>query len=181
MADTTTSGSAPHAPSGVYTHSVAHSYAENIKHSRTNFLVLLLAQFYCLITIETTQDAALLSNATTQKLPILETTIGVETFYIIAPTILLIVFFHFQIHLKSFFTTMVQAARREGRDPVDLVDTYPWFITSSMTRRYAAGSQNETGFSSWFEYVAGLIFGWYSTAIVCFMFWARYLRCMIGM
>ena len=159
----------------IYTQGVAHSYAENIKHSRTNFFVLLIAQLYCLITIETTQDAALLSNATTQKLPILETTIGIETFYIIAPALLLIIFTHFQIHLKSFFSSMVQAARNEGRDPVTLVDNYPWFITSSMTRRFAAGVKNESGFSSWFEYCAGLIFGWYSTALVCFMFWARYL------
>lgn len=155
--------------------SAAHSYSENIKHSRTNFFVLLLAQLYCLITIETTQDAALLSNANTQKLPILETAIGIETFYIIAPAIVLIIFFHFQIHLKSFFTSMVQLARAEGRDPIALVDTYPWFITSSMTRRYAAGVENESGFSSWFEYVAGLLFGWYSTAIISIMFWARYL------
>lgn len=155
--------------------SAAHSYSENIKHSRTNFFVLLLAQLYCLITIETTQDSALLSNANTQKLPILETAIGIETFYIIAPIILVIIFFHFQIHLKSFFTSMVQLARAEGRDPVSLVDTYPWFITSSMTRRYAAGVDNDSGFSSWFEYFAGLIFGWYSTAVICIMFWARYL------
>ncbi|MCI4664728.1 MAG: pentapeptide repeat-containing protein [Neomegalonema sp.] len=159
----------------IYTQGVAHSYAENIKHSRTNFFVLLIAQLYCLITIETTQDAALLSNATTQKLPILETTIGIETFYIIAPLLLLVIFVHFQLHLKSFFSSMVQAARHEGRDPVQLVDNYPWFITSSMTRRYAAGVKNDSGFASWFEYAAGLIFGWYSTALVCFMFWARYL------
>ena len=101
----------------IFNQGVAHSYSENIKHSRTNFFVLLIAQLYCLLTIEATQDAALLSNATTQKLPILETTIGIETFYIIAPLVLLIIFIHFQIHLKSFFSSMGAGRPRRRARP----------------------------------------------------------------
>lgn len=154
---------------------ISHSYAENVRHSRNNFFVMLLAQFYCLITIETTQDAALLSNSTTQKLPILETSISIETFYILAPLILLLVFFHFQIHLKSIWRSAAALAQSEGKDLMTLVDTFPWFITSSMARRFARGQRDRGGFSGWFEYNVGLLFGWFSTALVIFMIWARYL------
>lgn len=151
----------------------AETFADNIRDSRTNFLVLMLAQLYCLITIESTQDAALLSNSKTQKLPILETSISIETFYILAPLLLLVVYFNFIVHLKSFWLSAVKGVRAEGADLQSLIERHPWFVTSSLTRRFAR--LEGAGFAGLFEYVAALIFAFFSTAIVIFMMWARFL------
>ena len=149
------------------------AYGENIRDSRTNLLVLLLAQLYCLITIGATQDAALLSNSTTQTLPILETSISIESFYVLAPLLLMMLFLNFLHHLKGFWTKAIRAMDVVGVDLDDVVETHPWFVTNGLTRRFAGlGFGGLTGLV---EYGAALIFAFFSTTIVIFMMWARFL------
>lgn len=73
--------------------------AEASKNARTIFFVFIGFLAYCLITLTTTSDKRIILNELVH-LPILNQTVSINGFFIISPSLAIIVFIYFQLYLS---------------------------------------------------------------------------------
>ncbi len=67
------------------------------------FLVLLTGCLYCWLTIASTTDLNLITNRAESPLPIIQTSIPVIGFYLVAPILLLCIYFYFHVYLQRLW------------------------------------------------------------------------------
>jgi uncharacterized protein YjbI with pentapeptide repeats len=84
------------------------SIKELSKNARTLSVSLLLACIYTWLTVATTSDAALVSNAGTSVLPLLGTALPISGFFLVVPIILLSLYIYLHLYLQRLWDLLAQ-------------------------------------------------------------------------
>src|SRR5262249_10903179 len=70
------------------------------------FVAMLSPCLYSWLTIATTTDVSLVTNRASSPLPIIQTSIPIVGFYVVAPLLLLGVYFYFHLYLQKLWDEM---------------------------------------------------------------------------
>jgi hypothetical protein len=100
--------------------------AEASKNAQQVFFVLLSLLVYCAISVTGTADRQVVLNSTVQ-LPVLNSTVSLETFFLLAPIFSLLVFVYLQLYLQRI-KGLIHQLRAVYR-PVEPRRLYPWALT----------------------------------------------------
>jgi uncharacterized protein YjbI with pentapeptide repeats len=142
--------------------------AETSQNARPAFLSIMLSCVFLVLTVFSTPDAALLSNASLALLPDLSTDIPAASFFWVAPILLLglFVYLHLQMHGIGETLADLPAVFPDGT-PLEK-RAYPWVATNLLKMR-----------SGWrglrFEEVVTIFLLWGTVPLTLIAIWLRYL------
>jgi uncharacterized protein YjbI with pentapeptide repeats len=151
---------------------------ENVKgiseNARKIFLALLAACLYCWLTIATTTDVNLITNRASSPLPIIQTQIPIVGFYVVAPLLVLCVYFYFHFYLQKLWEELgaLPAVFPDGRPLYTKVD--PWLL-NDLVRSHLPKLNVDRPFLSYLQLWISVLLAWWIVPITMFLFWARYL------
>jgi uncharacterized protein YjbI with pentapeptide repeats len=144
------------------------------KNASTLFFSILVTGAFILLTIARTEDAQLLTNAGSAKLPLLETDIPLNWFYIIAPLILLSLYTYFHLYLLRLWETLVAlpAIFPNGRRQDE--QTYPWLL-NDLVSTYLYNLRDRHPRLYALQRISYIFLAWWLTPMLVLPFWVRYL------
>lgn len=139
------------------------------------FLGLLTACVYSWLTIGTTKDVDLITNRASSPLPIIQTAIPIAGFYVIAPAILLCIYFYFHFYLQKLWDELASlpAILPDGRPLHQRAD--PWLF-NDLVRSHFTKLKPARRFLSHFQKWLSILLAWWLVPITLLFFWGRYLR-----
>src|SRR5271166_4701502 len=152
---------------------------ENVKgiseSARKIFLAVLAACLYCWLTIATTTDVNLITNRASSPLPIIQTAIPIVGFYVVAPLLVLCVYFYFHFYLQKLWEELgsLPAVFPDGRPLHTKVD--PWLL-NDLVRAHLPRLNVGRPFLSYLQLWISVLLAWWIVPITLFLFWGRYLR-----
>lgn len=140
------------------------------------FLALLAACLYSWLTIGTTKDVDLITNRASSPLPIIQTAIPIVGFYVIAPIILLCVYFYFHFYLQKLWEELAQlpAIFPDGKQLHERAD--PWLF-NDLVRAHFSRLKKDRPLLSYFQQWLSILLAWWLVPVTLFFFWGRYLAC----
>ena len=143
--------------------------------ARKLFLAVLGACLYCWLTIATTVDVNLITNRASSPLPIIQTSIPIVGFYVVAPLLLLCIYFYFHFYLQKLWEELqsLPAVLPDGRPLHAKVD--PWLL-NDLVRSHIAKLNANRPFLSYFQQFVSVVTAWWAVPITVLLFWGRYLR-----
>lgn len=138
------------------------------------FIVVLGACFYSWLTIATTADVSLITNRSSSPLPILQTAIPIVGFYIVAPVLLLGIFFYFHLYLQKLWDELGSqpAIFPDGRPLNAKAD--PWLI-SDLIQAQLYRLRNQLPFLGYLQLWLAHLVAWWFVPLTLAGFWLRYL------
>ena len=138
------------------------------------FLTLLAACLYSWLTIATTKDVDLITNRASSPLPIIQTTIPIIGFYVVAPIILLCIYFYFHFYLQKLWEELAHfpAVFPDGKPLYQRAD--PWLFNDLVRAHFAKLKRNRP-FLSKFQSGISILLAWWLVPITLLLFWGRYL------
>lgn len=142
--------------------------AQTSQNARPVFFSILLSCVFVILTVVSTPDAALLSNASLAVLPDLATNIPATSFFWVAPILLLCLYVYLHLHMAGIGETLSElpAVFPDGT-PLEK-RAYPWIATNLLRLR---GGWRGLRFE---ETVAiGLLWG--AVPLTLLVIWLRYL------
>jgi uncharacterized protein YjbI with pentapeptide repeats len=144
------------------------------KSARTQFLAMLLGCVYVWLTVATTKDAHLITNAASSPLPIINTTIPIVGFYLLAPVLLLSVYLYFHIYMQRLWEilTTLPAFFPEGRALDQRVS--PWLMIGFIRIHLFRLKDNLPAFLHPQVWLSTVLAWWLVPGTVVFL-WVRYL------
>ena len=151
---------------------------ENVKNISDNarklFLVLLASCLYACLTIATTTDVNLVTNRASSPLPIIQTSIPIVGFYILAPLLLVGVFFYFNFYLQKLWEELstLPAYFPDGRALFSTVD--PWLLNDLVKFTSVRLMQERTPLS-YVQLTVSKLLTWWTLPATLVLFWIRYL------
>lgn len=142
--------------------------AETSQNARPAFLSIMLSCVFIILTVFSTPDAALLSNASLAVLPDLATNIPAASFFWVAPILLLslYVYLHLQMHGIGETLADLPAVFPDGT-PLEK-RAYPWVATNLLRMRQGWGGLR-------FEEVVTIFLLWGTVPLTLIAIWLRYL------
>jgi uncharacterized protein YjbI with pentapeptide repeats len=148
--------------------------AEASRNSRKLFFGMLLGCAYGLLTIATTTDVRLLTNSASSPLPIIGTQIPIVLFYIVAPFILLGLYFYFHLYLQRLWEGLatLPAIFPDGR-PLDQ-KAYPWLLAGLVRAHVFHLREDRPPLSHLQEWIS-MFLAWIFMPGTLLCFWLRYL------
>ena len=151
---------------------------ENVKgiseSARKVFLALLAACLYCWLTIATTTDVNLITNRASSPLPIIQTQIPIVGFYVVAPLLILCVYFYFHFYLQKLWEELgsLPAVFPDGRPLHTKVD--PWLL-NDLVRAHLSKLKADRPFLSYFQLWISVFLAWWIVPFTMLAFFQRYL------
>ncbi len=144
------------------------------ENARKLFSAMLAACLYCWLTIATTTDVNLITNRSSSPLPVIQTSIPVVGFYVVAPPLLLCVYFYFHFYLQKLWEELgsLPAIFPDGRPLHARSD--PWLL-NDLVRSHVARLKADRPFMSYFQQAISIVLAWWLVPITLFLFWGRYL------
>lgn len=144
------------------------------KNASTLFFSIMVTSAFILLTIARTEDTQLLTNAGSAKLPLLETEIPLNWFYIIAPLILLCLYTYFHLYLLRLWETLatLPAIFPNGRRQDE--QTYPWLL-NDLVIAYLPNLRHRRPRLYNLQRIMYIFLAWWLTPLLILPFWARYL------
>lgn len=138
------------------------------------FLALLAACLYSWLTIATTKDVDLITNRASSPLPIIQTVIPIVGFYIVAPIILLCIYFYFHFYLQKLWEELAQlpAIFPDGKPLYQRAD--PWLF-NDLVRAHFTRLKKDRPFLSYLQQWISILLAWGLVPITLLLFWGRYL------
>lgn len=152
---------------------------ENVKgiseSARKIFLAALAGCLYCWLTIATTTDVNLITNRASSPLPIIQTQIPIVGFYVVAPLLVLCVYFYLHFYLQKLWEELgsMPAVFPDGRPLYAKVD--PWLL-NDLVRAHLPKLKANRPFLSHFQLWISVLLAWWIVPVTMFLFWGRYLR-----
>jgi len=139
------------------------------------FLALLAGCLYSWLTIAQTTDVELITNRATTPLPIIQAAIPIVGFYVVAPLILLCLYFYFHFYLQKLWEELgsLPAVFPDGRLLHNRTD--PWLL-NDLVRSHFAKLKDGRPFLSYFQAWVSVVLAWWLVTVTLFLFWGRYLR-----
>ena len=92
------------------------------------FLTTLLACIFVLLTVATTGDIQLLTSSGTAELPVLKVSVSTQSFFFIAPLVLLVLSVTVHLYLQRLWETMAQLPAVFPDGITTDNKTYPWLV-----------------------------------------------------
>jgi len=152
---------------------------ENVKgiseSARKLFLAVLVACLYSWLTIATTTDVNLITNRNSSPLPIIQTSIPIVGFYLVAPLLVMCVYFYFHFYLQKLWEELgsLPAVFPDGRPLHAKVD--PWLLNDLVRSHLPKLSVNRP-FLSYFQLWISVLLAWWVLPLTMLLFRGRYLR-----
>lgn len=142
--------------------------------ARKLFMAMLAACFYSWLTIATTTDANLITNRASSPLPVIQTSIPIVGFYVVAPLLLLCVYFYFHFYLQKLWEELgsLPAIFPEGRRLHERSD--PWLL-NDLVRSHVRLLKSGRPFMSYFQQAISIMLAWWLVPVTLLLFWGRYL------
>ena len=142
--------------------------------ARKLFMAMLAACLYSWLTIATTADVNLITNRASSPLPIIQTSIPIVGFYVVAPLLLLCVYFYFHFYLQKLWEELgsLPAIFPDGRPLHARSD--PWLL-NDLVRSHLPRLRADRPFMSYFQQAISMVLAWWLVPITLLMFWGRYL------
>ncbi len=138
------------------------------------FTMLLTSLGFSALTILSTQDHLLLTNSPTTPLPIIQTTMQLASFYKIAPFLLSALYLYFLFNLLHLYK-LISRLPAVFPDGIPLDEKiYPWLL-NTLVREFFPNLSKEKPPFFWARKLFVVFLAWWSTLIVLFFFWLRYL------
>ncbi len=136
---------------------------------------VLAACLYCWLTIATTTDVNLITNRASSPLPIIQTAIPIVGFYVVAPLLVLCVYFYFHFYLQKLWEELgsLPAVFPDGRPLHTKVD--PWLL-NDLVRAHLPKLNVGRPFLSYLQLWISVLLAWWIVPITMLLFWGRYLR-----
>ena len=143
--------------------------------ARKLFIAMLAACLYSWLTIATTTDVNLITNRASLPLPIIQTSIPILGFYVVAPVILLCIYFYFHFYLQKLWEELASlpAVFPDGRPLHAKVD--PWLL-NDLVRAHLPMLTVNRPFLSYLQLWISILLAWWAVPITLVLFWGRYLR-----
>ena len=147
---------------------------ENVKgiseSARKIFLAVLAGCLYCWLTIATTTDVNLITNRASSPLPIIQTPIPIVGFYVVAPLLVLCVYFYFHFYLQKLWEELgsLPAVFPDGRPLHTKVD--PWLL-NDLVRAHLPKLNVNRPFLSYFQLWISVLLAWWVVPVTMFLFW----------
>lgn len=147
---------------------------ETSKHARNIFLAMIAACVFCWLTIATTTDVALISNAATTPLPIINTKIPIAGFYWFAPIILLAAYVYLHLYLQRMWEGLAElpAVFPDGRR-LDQT-AYPWLLSGLVTAHMPRLKDRRPPLSRLQNFIS-IVLAWWLVPLTLVWFWGRSL------
>jgi len=140
--------------------------------ARKLFVAMLAACLYSWLTIATTTDANLITDRASSPLPIIQTSIPIVGFYVVAPLLLLCVYFYFHFYLQKLWEELgsLPAIFRDGRPLHARSD--PWLL-NDLVRSHVARVKADRPFMSYFQQAISMVLAWWLVPATLIAFWCR--------
>jgi len=144
------------------------------KSAHALFITLMIACFYCWITIGTTTDAALLDRSASAELPIIQAPVPFTLFYIVAPILLSSLYVYMHLYLQRLWEVLASlpAILPDGCRPSDQVS--PWLL-GGLVRRYFPRLKHEGRRLGLLQSHVPFCLAWLVTPATVLLFWFRYI------
>ncbi len=138
------------------------------------FVGMLGACLYSWLTIGTTTDVSLITDRASSPLPIIQASIPIVGFYVIAPVLLLGVYFYFHFYLQKLWEELgsLPAIFPDGRPLQAKAD--PWLLSDLVRSHFYKLSQDRPLISHIQKWISVLL-AWWLVPVTLLLFWARYL------
>jgi uncharacterized protein YjbI with pentapeptide repeats len=139
------------------------------------FLALLAGCLYSWLTIAQTTDVDLITNRASTPLPIIQAAIPIVGFYVVAPLILLCLYFYFHFYLQKLWEELgsLPAVFSDGRLLHNRTD--PWLL-NDLVRSHFVKLKDGRPFLSYFQAWVSVVLAWWLVPVTLFCFWLRYIR-----
>ncbi|WP_282610546.1 pentapeptide repeat-containing protein [Pelagibius sp. Alg239-R121] len=148
--------------------------AEISRHGRGVFLGVVGGCVYAWLALATTTDLALVVNASSTQLPIIQTEVPIAGFFLAAPVVLLGIYIYLHMYLQRLW-------RGLSKLPAFFPDAfsldekaYPWLLTS-LLRLYMQRLTVNRPPLWWLQVGISVICAWVLVPLTVFLFWLRYL------
>ena len=142
--------------------------AQTSQNARPAFLSIMLSCVFIVLTVFSTPDSALLSNASLAVLPDLATNIPAASFFWVAPILLLSLYVYMHLQMYGIGETLADlpAVFPDGT-PLEK-RAYPWVATNLLRMRSGWGGLR-------FEEVVTIFLLWGTVPLTLLAIWLRYL------
>jgi len=123
------------------------------------FLALLAGCLYSWLTIAQTTDVELITNRAATPLPIIQAAIPIVGFYVVAPLILLCLYFYFHFYLQKLWEELgsLPAVFTDGRELHKRTD--PWLL-NDLVRSHFVKLKDGRPFLSYFQSWISVVLAW---------------------
>jgi len=148
--------------------------AEATSNAQKLFVALLGGCLYCWLTIGTTTDVALLTNSASSPLPVIGTALPIIGFYIVAPLILVALYFYFHLNLQRLWEALADlpAVFPDGRSLDKTAD--PWLLNGLVSAHFFRLRQERPALSR-LQHGLSVFLAWWVVPLTLFVFWGRFL------
>lgn len=138
------------------------------------FISLILGCIFSWLTIGMTTDAKLLTNSASSPLPIIQTTIPIASFYVIAPVILFALFLYFHFYLRWLWDRLASFPAIFPNGNLLDEQAYPWLLVR-LVRSYFYRLKKGERFFYISQNFLMIFLTWWLVPITMALFWWRYL------
>lgn len=151
---------------------IAHA-SEIIKTARSLLFFIIIACFYCLLTILSTTDTELISGAKKAELPIIETEVDIWIFFFVAPWLLVSMQTYFYAYSHKLWRLLVRVSPPSKEQmsekksaagwpgPFDIEQAiHPWLMVDFVRRYQPHMAKASYGLSTTYSRASGLLSWW---------------------
>ena len=148
--------------------------AEATSNAQKLFIAMLGGCLYCWLTTGTTKDAALLTNSASSPLPIIGTALPIVGFYLVAPILLVALYFYFHLNMQRVWEALADlpSVFPDGR-PLDKVAD-PWLLNGFVRAHFFRLMDERPPLSRMQQWLS-ILLAWCVVPVTLFVFWGRYL------
>ncbi len=148
--------------------------AEVSKHARGVFLGVVGGCVYAWLALATTSDLALVVNAVSTPLPIIQTEVPIAGFFLAAPVLLLGLYVYLHMYLQRLWRSLAKLPA-VFPDAFSLDEkAYPWLL-NSLVRLFVLRLTENRPSLWWLQVGISIVFAWVLVPVTVFLFWLRYL------
>jgi hypothetical protein len=142
--------------------------------ARKLFLTVLAGCLYAWLTIAATTDVDLITNRASSTLPVIGVAIPIVGFYVVAPLLLLAVYFYFHFYLQKLWEELssLPAIFPDGEALHNKID--PWLL-NDLVRSHLLLLRSGRPFMSCLQQWISVVAAWWLVPGTLFLLWARSL------
>ena len=147
---------------------------ETSQNARKIFFAMLIGCVYSWLTIGTTTDVNLLTNTASSPLPIIGTEIPIAWFYLVAPLVLICIYFYFHLYLIKLWEALsgLPAIFPDGKRLDEIA--YPWLLNGLVRRHFKLLKKNRP-FIAHVQELITIFLAWWVVPITMMVFWLRFI------
>ena len=145
-----------------------------VQSARSVFVLMVLGCVVAWLTVANVSDGALIANATTSSLPLIDSQIPIARFFMFAPVILLLLYAYFAVHMQRAWEeiTLLPAIFPDGRS---VIRRLPYWLPVGFARLYFLHLKTRRPPMIYLQIGAVVTAVWLLQPFTIVLFGARYL------